>query len=447
MSRWLAEGRTLGASLGRFNCIVVVGPNPDATAEVALGVAEAQAAHRRVVLGDLLDDAARYSAFRGEDDHHGIVDALQYGTSIARITRPVVGTAGLFFAPTGSDIADYGELLGHPRWSRLITSFTESGDLFVIALPQSASGLDDLVAHADGVILVEGPAPEKLDPARVIARVQAAERAPARPKRTSPPAVRAIRSSLQGFARQATNPGVAARRIPSGPVAIVQPPRRLGRPLIMGTLLGSAGVIFALWLAGRATANSVPTTGPTAGAVSPVLKLQASAPDANVLDPSDAGAAIFAVQISSANTQAGAILKLQEDGGSLPAATYSQVTIGGIAWYRVVTGAFNTRGGADSLLKSLRASKVVDSTLGIVVRVPYALRIDSLLASTTTTVSDALARLHVGKLPAYALEQSNGWVWILVGAFENASQADAYAQTLRNVELTPRLVIRKGRMF
>src|SRR4051812_20816512 len=90
MSRWLAEGRTLGASLRRFTCIVVAGPDSEATAEVALGVAEAQAPDRRVVLGDLLDDAPRYAAFRtADDDHHGLVDALHYGTSLARITRSI----------------------------------------------------------------------------------------------------------------------------------------------------------------------------------------------------------------------------------------------------------------------------------------------------------------------------------------------------------------------
>ena len=40
MSRWLAEGRTLGASLRRFNCIVVAGPDPDATAAWILVAAE-----------------------------------------------------------------------------------------------------------------------------------------------------------------------------------------------------------------------------------------------------------------------------------------------------------------------------------------------------------------------------------------------------------------------
>ena len=197
MSRWLAEGRTLGASLRRFNCIVVAGPDPDATAAVALGIAEVQAEQRHVVLGDLLDDAARFAAFRIDDDHHGLVDALHYGISLGLVTRPVAGTAGLVFARTGSHVADYAELLGHPRWSRLIGPFVGSSDLFVIALPLGAPGLDELVEHTDGVILVDGIAPAKLDPARVIARVQPA------PKPTVAPA---------GAAAAAAGPGVPRTR-------------------------------------------------------------------------------------------------------------------------------------------------------------------------------------------------------------------------------------------
>src|SRR3954465_1866739 len=91
MSHWLTEGRTLGESLRRFTCIVVAGRDPDATADVALGIAEAQAVHRRVVLGDLLGDARRFAPLRTGDDPHGLVDAFHYGVSLSRIARPVAG--------------------------------------------------------------------------------------------------------------------------------------------------------------------------------------------------------------------------------------------------------------------------------------------------------------------------------------------------------------------
>src|SRR5205823_1895843 len=135
-----------------------------ATAAVALGVAEAQAGERHVVLGDLLDDAARFAAFRVKDDHHGLVDVLHYGITLGRVTRPVEQSPGVVFAPTGSHIADYAELLGHPRWPRLIAPFLGSSDLLVIAVPLGAAGLDDLVIQTEGVVLVDGVAPARLDP-------------------------------------------------------------------------------------------------------------------------------------------------------------------------------------------------------------------------------------------------------------------------------------------
>jgi septal ring-binding cell division protein DamX len=469
MSRWLAEGRTLGASLRRFNCIVVAGSDPDATAEVALGIAEAQAEHRHVVLGDLLDDAARFGAFRIDDDHHGLVDVLHYGISLGLVTRPVAATAGLVFARTGSHIADYAELLEHPRWTRLIGPFVGSSDLLVIALPLAAAGLDTIVAHTDGVVLVDGIAPAKLDPARVIARVQPPPKPTIAPAgaaavaagpgvpRTRPlaPAVRpAAQSATRPSAQAATRPAPTAAVRPSRSVtpaaAAGKPIPGLGRRVVVGALVSLAGALFVYWLAERQTTDSEAPAKSVAATVPVLSQPRPSNPrsrpvDPNVMDPADSGGSVYAVQLSSANTQSGAILTLQRNRGALPAATYAQVTIGGTTWYKVLTGAFATRGGADSLLQSLRESKVVDSTLGIVVRVPYALRIDSLRSSAT--VGDALASLVMGRLPAYALEQKSGWVWIMVGAFETVSQADAYAETLRAVDLTPQLVLRKGRMF
>src|SRR4051812_48217791 len=154
MSHWLTEGKSLGASLRPFSCIVVAGPDRDATAEVALGIAHAQAQHRRVVLADLLDDAAPFNLLRADDDPHGIVDTLHYGISLSRVSRQVEGTPNLQFAPTGSVIDDYAELLAHPRWSRLIESFGKAKELLIIAVPSSAPSLGALVLHADGMIVV-----------------------------------------------------------------------------------------------------------------------------------------------------------------------------------------------------------------------------------------------------------------------------------------------------
>ena len=462
MSHWLAEGRTLGASLRRFTCIVVAGPDRDATADVALGIAETQAAQRRVVLGDLLDDAPRYASMRTNDDHHGIVDSVHYGTSLARVTRPVAEIKGLHFAATGSDIADYHELLGHPRWARLIRSFADSGDLLVLAAPAGAPNLDDLVAHTDGLVLVDALLPAKLDPIRVIAQVRpprpssraplvaagaaaiaaapGALRPPPPAANALPPATPAPRSSPQPRRSELLRPIAAGRPIPG-----------LNRRVVVGSLASLVVALFVYYLAERSPAESEAPAGPAAPAAAPLLKTTAPPPsrksvDPNLMDPSDSGAAAFAVQIMAANTQAGAILKLQEHGSALPAATYAPVAIQGTTWFKVVAGAYTTRGGADSLLAVLRADRLLDSTEGVVVHVPFSLRLDSVRVADT--MGDALAQLRIGRnLPVYALIQRNGWAWVMVGAFETRSQADKYSEMLRSVGQRPELVYRKGRVF
>jgi hypothetical protein len=173
---------------------------------------------------------------------------------------------------------------------------------------------------------------------------------------------------------------------------------------------------------------------------------QPKPPDPNLPNPADSGAAAYAVRMLSANTQAGAILQLQEYGDSMPAATWAPVEKSGRTWYEVLAGAFITRGGADSLLTSLRSAGRLDSiSPGVVVRVPYAVLIDSVRKSAT--VADLLMSLRMRQLPVYALDQRNGWVWIVAGAFETRSQADSYSEKIRASGQPADVVLRQGRMF
>ncbi len=131
----------------------------------------------------------------------------------------------------------------------------------------------------------------------------------------------------------------------------------------------------------------------------------------------------------------------------MPAATFAPVEKAGRMWYEVLSGAYTTRGGADSLLTSLRAAGRLDSiSPGVVVRVPYAVLIDSV--RQTTTISDLLRSLFVGrKWPVYALEQKNGWVWIVAGAFESRALADTYLEELRGTGQPLGVVLRHGRLY
>jgi len=169
--------------------------------------------------------------------------------------------------------------------------------------------------------------------------------------------------------------------------------------------------------------------------------------NAAVQNPADSGqAAAYAVELVATNTQAGAILKLQQDGKDLPAATFAPVLDGqGSQWFKVITGAATQRAGADSLLNELRKRKVVDPTSGTVVWLPFAFRIDSGLPAAA--MPELIGMNRDRGIPAYALKQDDGTSWLLVGAFASIEQSQLYLETLRAAGTRPVLVYRKGRTF
>ena len=86
---WEAAGRELGETLGDYYAIVVVGPDPVATGAVAVGMARAQAMHRRVAVGDLFGESPPIQELVHTDDPHGLVDSFLYGVSLSRIAYEV----------------------------------------------------------------------------------------------------------------------------------------------------------------------------------------------------------------------------------------------------------------------------------------------------------------------------------------------------------------------
>jgi hypothetical protein len=124
---WNEEGRRIGVTLDAFHAIVVVGTDPDATAETALGIARVQAVHRRVALGDLLGEAPPIQALVRGDDPHGLVDSFVYGVSLSKIAQQVPESGELFVMPTGTGPVDYEELFGSDRWRRLDRRVSQGG--------------------------------------------------------------------------------------------------------------------------------------------------------------------------------------------------------------------------------------------------------------------------------------------------------------------------------
>jgi hypothetical protein len=191
--------------------------------------------------------------------------------------------------------------------------------------------------------------------------------------------------------------------------------------------------------AGRAIAASAsdPRASSKAGDI-------VSAP--RVTNPADsAQAAAYSVELVSANTQVGAISRLQVDGKKVPAATFSPVLVSRSRWFKVLGGAYVSPQEADSLLRALRQQKILKPGEGLVVRVPYAFLIEP--GVKASAVPGMLAMYAQQGQPVYALRQPDGTAWLLAGAFETLDESALYAESLRSSGPRPVLVYRKGRPF
>lgn len=449
---WENAGRDLGEKLGAYHAIVVIGLDPVVTGRVAIGLARAQAVHRRVAVGDLFAESPPIQDLVTGDDPHGLVDSLLYGVSLTRIAREVPGAGQLFVMPSGSEPPDYDEILPNPRWHRLAAGFREVSALLVLAAPAGAPHIEKLVAATDGAILVGEVVPPQVPVARIIGTV----REP-RPRVMSPIiGIPMVPSS--------SSPTPAA-----GAAAKTRWPKRVVVAASAGVALTLALAALAAWLAYRPLAGadrprrvecdstrqaSTPCTGPQANILAVPASPRDSAADTSgvisapalpaVVNPHDSLlASAFAVELMAANTQAGAIFKLQKDGKNLPAATFARVDVQGVPWFKVVSGAYVNRADADSLLANLRRRNLLQ-TGESVVKLPYAFLVDSV---PSAAVAGMVAGYADRGLPVYALRQENGKAWLLLGAYESLQQASLDIVPLKASSIPPVLVYRKGRPF
>jgi hypothetical protein len=406
--------------------------------------------HRRVAVGDLFAESPPIQELVHSDDPHGLVDSFLYGVSLSRIAHEVPGAGQLFVMPSGSEPPDYEELLPNPRWYRLAAGFREMSALLVLAAPAGAPHIEKLVAAADGAVLVGEAVPPQVPVARIIGTV----REPRQPMLSPIVGVPVVQSP------------------PPPPSSSRWSPKRVAIAAGAGVVLTLALAGMTAWLAYRPLADVdrplrrvvCDSTGQTARpcsasranilGIQPSASPRDSAPDtANVIsapalptvvNPQDSlSAAGFAVELMAANTQAGAIFKLQKDGKNLPAATFARVDVQGVPWFKVVSGAYVNRADADSLLANLRRRNLLQ-TGESVVKLPYAFLVDSVPA---TAVAGMVAGYADRGLPVYALRQANGTAWLLIGAYESLQQASLDIVPLRASSIPPVLVYRKGRPF
>jgi hypothetical protein len=422
---WEDAGRQIASLLGSYSAIVVTSSDPIAAAHVALGIARAEATHRRVVVGDLIGDIPSLRSLVTDEDPHGITDSFLYGVSLNKIGYAVEGVENLYIMPSGTDPLIDEEIFRSPRWTKLAAGFDETGALLVLVVPADSPGLSELIDHVDGVVLVKDEDLPGAPLALVLARV-------ASPTPTLKIPLQVITASAATWRQHRWFYPVL------GLIAVV-----------VIASLGLALMLARVGVSARAPAPvaAKPVPAPTPPPPRPAPETLQVAPPTNVND--SAMAAAFTVEMLVANTAEGANLFVRKNGAALPAAAVSPIPIDPerTVWYKVTAGAYPRKYQADSLLFALRQSGVLTDSAGSVTKAPLALVVDSVPSQggITDAVNAALEKYATRGLAVYALMQEDGGAMLYSGAFARAEQAAGLVRNLRGAGLNPVLVYRTGR--
>ena len=422
---WEDAGRQIASLLGSYSAVVVTSSDSVAAAHVALGIARAEATHRRVVVGDLVGDIPSLRSLVRDEDPHGITDSFLYGVSLNKIGYAVEGAENLYIMPTGTDPLIDEEIFRSARWTKLAAGFGEAGALLLLVAPSDSRGLGDLIDQIDGAVLVKDADLPAAPSALLLARV-------ASPTPT-------LKIPLHRITARAASWKQHRWFYPV-----------LG--VIVFVLIASLGLALMLARVGQvarppAPVAAKPVPAPTPPPPRPAPETLHVAPPANVND--SASAAAFTVEMLVANTAEGANLFVRKNGAALRAAAVSPVPIDleRTTWYRVTAGAYTRKYQADSLLFALRKSGVLTDSAGSVTSTPLALVVDSVPSQggIVDALHAAVEKYTVRGLSVYALMQDDGGALIYAGAFARADQSTGLVRTLRGAGLNPVLVYRTGR--
>jgi hypothetical protein len=439
---WEDAGRQIASLLGSYSAVVVTSSDPIAAAHVALGIARSEAAHRRVVVGDLVGDIPSLRSLVKDEDPHGITDSFLYGVSFNKIGYPVEGIENLYVMPSGTDPHIDEEILRNPRWTKLAEGFSEARSLLLLVAPSDSPGLSDLIDQLDGAVLVKDADLPAAPSALVLARV-------ASPTPTLKIPLHNITARAASWRIRERAASLRRHRWFYPALAVIA--------LVLIAAMGGAIMLARVGAKSHRSAAmpapvpvpvvTKPIPAPTPPPPRPPPETLYVAPPANVND--SASAALFAVELLVANTAEGANLFVRKNGAALPAAAVSPVVFGPerSTWYQVTAGAYTTRNQADSLLLALRGSGIIRDTTGVsVTRTPLALVVDSVPSQggIVDAVHAALDKYAARGLQVYALMQDDGGALIYAGAFATADQSAPLIRTLRGAGLKPVLVYRTG---
>ena len=421
---WEDAGRQIAQVLGSYSALIITSSDPVAAAHVALGIAAAEAAHRRVVIGDLVGDLPALRSLVKDEDPHGIADSFLYGVSLNKIGYEVEGRPNVYVMPSGTEPALGEEIFRSARWKKLVTEFAKIGALLLLVARTDAPGLAELADQVDGVVLVRDADLPRAPSALVLARVPA-------PTPT-------LKIPLHRISARAADWRKHRWLYPAAGVLA----------LVLIAALGLAVMLVRVGPAPRppVVAATKPAPAPTPPPPRPPPETLYIAPPENVSDSASASA--FSVELLVANTAEGANLFVRKNGAALPSATVSPVSIDPerSTWYKVTAGAYTRRYQADSLLLALRRSSLLTDSAGSVTRTPLALLVDSVptQGGIVDAVRAAIQKYATRGLAVYALMQADGGARIYAGAFGAADQSAGLIRKLRGAGLKPVLVYRTG---
>jgi hypothetical protein len=479
LSPWEEEGRRQAASLDGCGFVLVVGGDPLAAAELALGIGRVQARRRRVVVADAVGELGPIDDLGPMDAPYGIADVFVRGLPLEQAAHPADAAGNLHVLPSGAMPMDYGALLRSARWEGLSAEFREADALLLVVVPNEEPAVDALLPLVDGVVLlgrvqplvgarvllyVRGPGSGGHDMERVTGTITALQQ----PQHDTEPAA--------SLARASTMRAVA----PPPP-----PARRSSWPGWLGAFAVVALLAGGLWRSGVARRAApvrsdtvpaeTPLEGATAGAIDSVIVPEsaaaaatapvnapppAPAPDGPAPSPavllaqraaaasadSDARAAGYAVEIAVTTNSTSANARLEDEMlKNLPALTVAPLAEpDGNRTFHVIAGAFRQRDGADSLLAALVASGTVIKGQGKVERLPFAVLVQSEITRDEASFYGAAYRSK--GLAVYALLQEDGRMRLYAGAFERAQDAVLLASAFRATGETPIVTYRMGRL-
>ena len=441
LSPYQEEGRRQALAVDGCGFVLVVGDDPTAAAEVALGMGRVQAQRRRVVIADAVGLLAPIDDLVPFDSPLGIMDVFIKGVPIDKVVHQVDPAGNLFVMASGATKLNSAELLMSERWTNITEEFRVAEALLLVVAAEGESALDGVLPLVDGVVLVGRAQP--LVGARVLAYVRGGAVAPAtRPSQAAVMEESAV-PDMPAIRPQA-RPGAIARVTAAQPASRSRARTRTWLMALLAVSLVGEGTYY-WWHEKTIGAHVVEETPPA----------DTAAAGDSAAAPANAGAATdtsvhpaaWCVDIGHATSITGANARISQDViKELPAVTFAPLDDStGNRTVRMLAGAFVDSARADSLLGALTARKIISAGGGRVVRLPYALLLQSGL--TRDNASFYLSGLRAKGLPVYPLLQEDGTVRLYAGAFASPSDAQVLVSNARSLGETPGVTYRTGSTF